>query len=314
MARYDIPSAELDVAGARIGIVAARFNDDVVSRLLEAALDTLDRHGLDRERIPVARVPGAFELPLAARWLATCHGPPTDSDGPGRPREGRRIVHEAGIPDDEPGGKNGTAAGCPPMPATSAGRGRDGASPAARGGRGAAILDAERAGGDDVAARGRQGAAILDAERAGGDDVAARGLRGTTLPDDEQAGEHGWPRERPRNSRNATIAGNVAADAIIALGAVIRGDTPHFDYVCAEAARGILAVSLELDVPVVFGVLTCDDHAQALVRAGGERVIETIYDPFYGTVERHTEPGPNKGREAALAALEMVSLRRRLGA
>ena len=314
MARYDIPSAEFDVAGARIGIVAARFNDDVVSRLLEAALDTLARHGLDRERIPVARVPGAFELPLAARWLATCHGPPTDSDGPGRPREGRRIVHEAGIPDDEPGGKNGTAAGCPPMPATSAGRGRDGASPAARGGRGAAILDAERAGGDDVAARGRRGAAVLDAEHAGGDDMAARERRGATIPDDERIGEDSGPHEEPLIERNAITAGNVAADAIIALGAVIRGDTPHFDYVCAEAARGILAVSLELDVPVVFGVLTCDDHAQALVRAGGERVIETIYDPFYGTVERHTEPGPNKGREAALAALEMVSLRRRLGA
>ena len=293
MARYDIPSAEFDVAGARIGIVAARFNDDVVFRLLEAALDTLDRHGLDRERIPVARVPGAFELPLAARWLAIRYGSLTDTGGLCRPRERRRIVQEATAPGDEHIGEGGVATAHPPITAASAGRGRDGASPAARGGRGAAVLDAEHAGGDDMAARER---------------------RGTTLPDDEQAGEHGWPRERPRNSRNATIAGNVAADAIIALGAVIRGDTPHFDYVCAEAARGILAVSLELDVPVVFGVLTCDDHAQALVRAGGERVIETIYDPFYGTVERHTEPGPNKGREAALAALEMVSLRRRLGA
>ena len=333
MARYDLSPSDFDVAGARIGIVAARFNDEIVSRLLEAALDTLARHGLDRDGVPVVRVPGAFELPLAARWLATCHGPPTDSGSPGRSREGRRIVHEAGIPDDEPGGKNGTAAGCPPMPATSAGRGRDGASPAARGWRGAAILDAERAGGDDVAARGRRGAAVLDAERAGGDDMAARGLRGAavldaehaggddmaarerrgaTIPDDERIGEDSGPHEEPLIERNAITAGNVAADAIIALGAVIRGDTPHFDYVCAEAARGILAVSLELDVPVVFGVLTCDDYGQARERAGflsARPIYVEDEKREYLKAERR-----NKGREAALAALEMVSLRRRLGA
>ena len=157
MARYDIPLSELDTADARIGIVAARFNDGVVSRLLEAALDTLARYGLNRDEVPVARVPGAFELALAARWMAR--------------REG--------------------------------------------------------------------------------------------------------------------------ADAVVALGAVIRGDTPHFDYVCAEAARGIQAASIESDVPVVFGVLTCDDRSQADARAGGGH--------------------GNKGAEAALAALEMVSLRRRLG-
>ena len=274
MARYDMPSAEFDVAGARIGIVAARFNDKVVSRLLEAALDTLAHHGLDRERIPVARVPGAFELPLAARWLAIRYGSLTDTGGLGRPRERRRIVQEAGIPDGEPGGKDGTAAVCPPMPAASAGRGRDGASP------------------------------------------AAQGRRGRTGPDDARAGdgEDGGATEKPRTARNVTIPENATADAVIALGAVVRGDTPHFDYVCAEAARGIRAVSLELDVPVIFGVLTCDDHDQALVRAGGERLIEIKVDTFHGTIERHTEPGPNKGREAALAALEMVSLRRRLGA
>ena len=157
MARYDISPAEFDIAGARVAIVAARFNDPVVSRLLEAALDTLAGHGLERDEIDVLRVPGAFELPLAARWLA------------------------------------------------------------------------------------RRG----------------------------------------------------AVDAIVALGAVIRGDTPHFDYVCAETARGIQDVSIDSDAPVTFGVLTCDDQAQADARAGGEH--------------------GNKGREAALAALEMVSLRRRLG-
>ena len=157
MARYDISPSEYDTGGACIGVVAARFNDRIVSRLLEGALDTLSRYGLDRDEVPVVRVPGAFELPLAARWLA----------------------------------------------------------------------------------------------RRGG------------------------------------------IDAIIALGVVIRGDTPHFDYVCAEAARGVQAASVETGVPVLFGVLTCDDRAQADARAGGEH--------------------GNKGGEAALAALEMVSLRRRLG-
>ena len=160
MARYDIPPSEYDVAGARIAIVAARFNDAVVSRLLEGALDTLARYGLSRDETLVVRVPGAFELALAARWIA-----------------------------------NGTDA---------------------------------------------------------------------------------------------------RADAVIALGAVIRGDTPHFDYVCAGAARGLQAASVATGVPVIFGVLTCDDRRQADARAGGEH--------------------GNKGGEAALAALEMVSLRRRLGA
>ena len=158
MARYDISPSEYDTAGARVGIVAARFNDDIVSQLLDGALDTLSRYGLDRDAVLVVRVPGAFELPLAARWLA------------------RR-----------------------------------------------------------------------------GD-----------------------------------------LDAVIALGAVIRGDTPHFDYVCAESARGVQAASVDTDIPAIFGVLTCDDRTQAYARAGGGH--------------------GNKGSEAALAALEMISLRRRLGA
>ena len=276
MARYDIPPSELDVAGARIGIVAARFNDDVVSGLLEGALDTLARHGLDRERIPVARVPGAFELPLAARWLAIRYGSLTDTGGLGRPRERRRIVQEAGIPDDEPGGKDGTAAVCPPMPAASAGRGKDGASP------------------------------------------AAQGRRGRTGPDDARAGdgEDGGPTGKPRTARNVTIPGNATADAVIALGAVVRGATPHFDYVCAEAARGIRTVSLEIGVPVIFGVLTCDDYDQARLRAGLLPMGVWLYngETREDKEARQMREGPNKGREAALAALEMVSLRRRLGA
>ncbi len=81
-------------------------------------------------------------------------------------------------------------------------------------------------------------------------------------------------------------------DAIIALGAVIRGSTPHFDYVCNECSRGLSQVSLEFDLPVAFGVLTVDTIEQAIERAG-------------------TKAG-NKGADAAMTALEMVSLSRKL--
>ncbi len=75
-------------------------------------------------------------------------------------------------------------------------------------------------------------------------------------------------------------------DAIVALGAVIRGETPHFDYVCTEAARGIQQVMLETGVPVSFGVLTTDTLEQAEARAGG----------VHG----------NKGYDAAMTAIEMA--------
>ena len=76
--------------------------------------------------------------------------------------------------------------------------------------------------------------------------------------------------------------------AVITLGCVIRGETPHFDYVCAECARGIGMTALTLGKPVIFGVLTTNDPSQADERAGG----------MHG----------NKGEEAALAALEMVAM------
>lgn len=76
--------------------------------------------------------------------------------------------------------------------------------------------------------------------------------------------------------------------AVVALGCVIRGATPHFDYVCAESARGLAAVALATGVPVSFGVLTVDSLEQALERAGGK--------------------SGNKGAEAALGAVEMVNL------
>lgn len=79
-------------------------------------------------------------------------------------------------------------------------------------------------------------------------------------------------------------------DAIVCLGAVVRGETPHFDYVAGEAARGIGEVARRHDLPIAFGVLTTDTVDQALARAGGER--------------------GNKGFEAALTALEMVHVLR----
>lgn len=142
----------------RVGIVAARFNGLVVERLVEGALDTLRRHGVDERDITLARVPGAWELPLAAQRMA----------------RSRRF------------------------------------------------------------------------------------------------------------------------DAIVALGAVIRGATPHFDYVAGECARGLARVALECDLPVAFGVLTTDTVEQAIERAG-------------------TKAG-NKGAEAAMSALEMANLLRELEA
>lgn len=83
-------------------------------------------------------------------------------------------------------------------------------------------------------------------------------------------------------------------DAIVALGAVIRGDTPHFDFVAGEASRGLAQAAAEFELPVGFGLLTCDDMAQAEARAGGAH--------------------GNKGWDAALAALEMSDLFARLDA
>ena len=83
-------------------------------------------------------------------------------------------------------------------------------------------------------------------------------------------------------------------NGVVAVGAVIRGDTPHFDYVAGEASRCLADASSDFDVPVGFGLLTCDNLAQAEARAGGEH--------------------GNKGWDAALAALEMADLFDRLDA
>ena len=77
-------------------------------------------------------------------------------------------------------------------------------------------------------------------------------------------------------------------DAVICLGTVIRGDTPHFDFIAGEAAKGVAQVSMQTGLPVIFGVITADTMEQAIERAGTK--------------------GGNKGRDAALNAIEMVNL------
>ncbi len=156
MAAAQSVEGEITARGRRVAIAAARFNDFVVSSLLEGALGAWRSHGGAADDLLVARVPGAFELPVAARKLA--------------------------------------------------------------------------------------------------------------------------------------ISGRF--EAVIALGCVIRGDTPHFDFVAGECARGLTLVSLETGVPVVFGVLTVNTTEQALERAAIN--------------------GMNKGGEALETALEMASLFQRL--
>jgi 6,7-dimethyl-8-ribityllumazine synthase len=113
--------------------------------------------------------------------------------------------------------------------------------------------------------------------------------RGATSSDIETIRVPGaW--ELPQAAARAVEADRF--EAIVALGCVIRGETPHFDYVCTEATLGLGAVARSARIPVAFGVLTTDDEAQARARAGD---------------------GPdNKGYEAASAVLEMISVFRRL--
>lgn len=147
---------DLAAKGLRFGIVASRFNDFITSKLLEGAMDALTRHGATESDIEVAKVPGAFEIPLAAQALV-------------------------------------------------------------------------------------------------------------------------------RSKRH---------DAVICLGAVVRGATPHFEYVSAEVSKGVAAVSLESGVPVIFGVLTTDTIEQAIERAGSK--------------------AGNKGWDAALSAIEMANFMKQM--
>lgn len=91
-----------------------------------------------------------------------------------------------------------------------------------------------------------------------------------------------------------TMAASGKYDAVITLGAVIRGSTPHFDYVCAEVSKGVAQIALQTGVPAIFGVLTTDSIEQAIERAG-------------------TKSG-NKGWEAAQSAIEMANLMKKLKA
>jgi len=84
------------------------------------------------------------------------------------------------------------------------------------------------------------------------------------------------------------MAGSKKYDAVICLGTVIRGETPHFDYVASEVAKGIAQVGLDTNIPTIFGIITADNIEQAIKRAG-------------------TKEG-NKGRDAAISAIEMVNL------
>ena len=148
---------QLSIRGARVVLLVSRFNSFVVESLLGGAIDTLKRHGAETGDLQIVRVPGAFEMPLAAKRLAAT----------------KRY------------------------------------------------------------------------------------------------------------------------DAIIALGAVIRGGTPHFEYVAGVCTKGLASVSMQYDVPVAFGVLTVDSIEQAIERAG-------------------TKAG-NKGDEAALSAIEMINVLREIG-
>lgn len=148
----NILEGKLIAEGIKVGIIVARFNEFISSKLLGGAIDGLKRHGVLEEDIDVAWAPGAFEIPLVAKKMAK----------------------------------------------------------------------------------------------------------------------------------------NEKYDAVICLGAVIKGSTPHFDYVCANASKGIASVSLETEKPVIFGILTTDSIEQAIERSG-------------------TKAG-NKGYDAAVTAIEMVNL------
>ena len=128
-------------------------------------------------------------------------------------------------------------------------------------------------------------------------DLVSKGLLGGAM---DCLKRHGAKEENinviwtPGSLEIPLIAKKVAKDndAVICLGAVIRGATPHFEYVASEAAKGVAKVSLDSGVPIIFGILTTDNLEQALERAGAK-------------------PG-NKGFDAALSAIEMVSIIKQL--
>ena len=130
---------------------------------------------------------------------------------------------------------------------------------------------------------------IVESLVAGAVDALKRhGVQDSQLELVHVPGAYEMPLVARRLARRADI------DAVIALGCVIRGGTPHFDYVAGECAKGVHQAAMETDKPVIFGVLTTDTIEQAIERAG-------------------TKAG-NKGADAAMSAMEMVSLLRKLDA
>jgi 6,7-dimethyl-8-ribityllumazine synthase len=121
-------------------------------------------------------------------------------------------------------------------------------------------------------------------------DAASRALREAGAAN-QQTFEVPGAYEIPQAARAAAETG--AFDAIVCLGRVIRGETPHFDYISSAVAHGIMTAAADTGVPMAFGVLTTDTVAQAQARAGND--------------------DDNKGREAAAAAIEMAALYKRLG-
>ena len=124
---------------------------------------------------------------------------------------------------------------------------------------------------------------LLDGAKAG---LGERGVRGDDITVAWVPGSF----EVPAATRWAAESGKF--DAVIAIGAVIKGETDHYEHIAGQAAAGIMEASQATGVPVAFGVLTCDDPDQALERAGGKQ--------------------GNKGEEAAEAAIQMARLRARL--
>ncbi len=98
--------------------------------------------------------------------------------------------------------------------------------------------------------------------------------------------------EIPFVIKSYTESNQKKADAFITLGTVIKGDTPHFDYVCKAITDGVLSLNMLLDVPVIFGVLTVNNEQQAVDRVGGKE--------------------GNKGEESAISAIKMIALNRKL--
>ena len=96
--------------------------------------------------------------------------------------------------------------------------------------------------------------------------------------------------EIPKTAK--TVADSGKYDGVLCIGAVIRGETPHFDFISAEATKGIAHVAMQSDIPVIYGVITTDTHEQAVDRSGGKK--------------------GNKGWDTALALMEMVNLQKHI--